>query len=84
MKKLLMTLTALSLLLVACGGTAIQKNASYKSALDLRDAYVASGAVKEPDCDEKITQDAKAQWGWQTVNRHEHRATCCRFAKRTR
>lgn len=45
MKKLLMALTARSLLLVACGGTAIQKDASYKSALDLRDAYVASGAV---------------------------------------
>ena len=68
MKKLLPALTAVSLLLVACGGTTIQKDASYKSALDLRDAYVAAGAVKEPDCDEKITQDAKAQWGWQTVN----------------
>lgn len=67
MKKLLPVLAATSLVLVGCG-TSVQKDASYKSALDLRDAYVASGAVKEPDCDEKITQDAKAKWGWQTVN----------------
>lgn len=68
MKKLLPASTAVSLLLVACGGTTLQKDASYKSALDLRDAYITSGAVKEADCDEKITQDAKAKWGWQTVN----------------
>lgn len=67
-RNLLPALALTTLLMAACAGPAVQKDANYKSVLDLRDAYVGSGAVKEPKCDEKITQDAKAKWGWQTVN----------------
>ena len=47
------------MLLSGCG-TTVQKDASYKDVLALRDAYVASGSVSDPKCEDKPSQDAKA------------------------
>ncbi|MCX2747164.1 hypothetical protein OOZ51_04960 [Arthrobacter sp. MI7-26] len=60
--------TAVATLALTGCGSSIQKDASYSDVLGLRDAYVATGAVADPKCDSKVTEDGKAQWGWQTVN----------------
>ena len=55
------------MLLAGCGGPAVQKDASYKDVLALKDAYVAADVVSKPDCQDKPTQDAKADQGWQAL-----------------
>jgi curli biogenesis system outer membrane secretion channel CsgG len=57
---------ACAVLLSGCG-TTITKDASYKDVMELRDAYIAAGVVKEPKCEDKPTQDAKADQGWQAT-----------------
>lgn len=57
---------ACAALLTGCGAT-IQKDASYKDVMALRDAYVAAGIVSDPKCEDKPTQDAKATQGWQAT-----------------
>lgn len=57
---------ACAALLAGCG-TTITKDASYKDVMDLRNAYVAADVVKDPKCEDKPTQDAKADQGWQAT-----------------
>lgn len=57
---------ACAALLSGCG-TTITKDASYKDVMDLRNAYVAADVVKDPKCEDKPTQDAKADQGWQAT-----------------
>lgn len=57
---------ACAALLTGCG-TTIQKDASYKDVMALRDAYVAAGIVTDPKCEDKPTQDVKATQGWQAT-----------------
>jgi len=65
--KVLAVALGCAALLSACG-TSIQKDASYKDVMALRDASV--GIVSDPKCENKPTQDAKADQGWQAT-------TCC-------
>lgn len=62
--KVLAAAAACATLLSGCG-TTIQKDASYKDVMALRDAYVAAGVVTDSKCEDKPTQDAKATQGWQ-------------------
>lgn len=55
-----------AVLLSGCG-TTVQKDASYKDVMALRDAYVAAGVVSNPECKDGPTQDAKADQGWQAT-----------------
>lgn len=64
--KALAAAAACATLLSACG-TTIQKDASYKDVMALRDAYVAAGVVSDHKCEDKPTQDAKADQGWQAT-----------------
>lgn len=58
----------LSLLLMAgCSSGSTEKDAHYDGVMELRDAYVASGAIDEPDCKDEPTQDAMAEQGWQAT-----------------
>ncbi len=57
---------ACAALLAGCG-TTVKKDASYKDVMNLRDAYVAADVVKDPKCEDKPTQDAKANQGWQAT-----------------
>lgn len=64
--KVLATALGGAALLSGCGAT-VQKDASYKDVMALRDAYVAAAVVKDPKCEDKPTQDAKADQGWQAT-----------------
>lgn len=64
--KVLAAGIASAALLTGCG-TTIQKDASYKDVMALRDAYVAAAIVSDPKCQDKPTQDAKADQGWQAT-----------------
>jgi 3-keto-L-gulonate-6-phosphate decarboxylase len=64
--KSLIVALGCSVLMSGCG-TSLQKDASYKDVMALRDAYVAAGIVSDPKCEDKPTQDAKADQGWQAT-----------------
>lgn len=67
MKLTTFAVTLVCTVLLSGCGTTVQKDASYKDVMALRDAYVAANVVNDPKCEDKPTQNAKADQGWQAT-----------------
>lgn len=55
------------LLITGCSAGSIEKDAHYDDVMELRDAYVASDAIEDPDCKDEPTQGVMAEQGWQAT-----------------